>query len=301
MKILRENCQTLQFVGADPETFKTCSFLVNVLSQMYEQYAQWKKLHPLKPPELFPWEPANVCPVTKDFKLSDFKFGNLIWSKFTLATSEEENLLERNEPFGCVITSNLGGAVYLIFRGSKSIRDFLADAEMQHVRYDPPDQNEIRHLYVERGFYSVYQGLRNVLCVELKKLSQNNKDLVVAGHSLGSALATLAVPDAVSCGLNVRNYNTASPRVGLDSFAAYYESLGVRETYRLVNKADIVPQLPSAESGYTHIGTSIEFDTNYGSEGKNHNPCCSYAYAIFNPENPCNPDFDACNSGEGRN
>jgi len=287
-----ENCQALQFGDADPETFKTCSFLVNVLSYMYEQYEQWKKRHPLQPSESFPWTPEDVCPVTQSFNLSDFRFGNLIWSKFTLTNQEGE----KNEPFGCVVTSNIDGAIYLVFRGSKSIRDFLADAEMQHVRYDPPDQNEVRHLFVEKGFYAVYQGMRKSLGEELKKLLPMGKHLAITGHSLGSALATLAVPDAVACGLNVRNYNTASPRVGLDSFVSYYESLPVLETFRIVNTADVVPKLPPVSIGYVHIGVPIEFDADYGSEAKNHNPCCSYAYAIFNPEQPCNPDFITCES-----
>jgi hypothetical protein len=89
--------------------------------------------------------------------------------------------------------------------------------------------------------------------------------------------------------------------VGNESFHAYYESLKVSspgvviETFRLVNTADKVPNFPKASLGYVHVGTEVSFNADYGEEDKTHNPCCSYAYAIYNPDKPCNPTFDDCN------
>ena len=112
------------------------------------------------------------------------------------------------------------------------------------------------------------------------------------GLAAGQAgLATLAVPDAVALGIQPRNYNSASPKVGLANFKSYYESLKV-ETFRLVNKADTVPDFPG--SPYVHVDTQVSFNADYGAEKKKHNPCCSYAYAVFHPSQPCNPDYDGC-------
>lgn len=281
-------------------SFKTCSFLVNLLSQMYEQYQSWIKEHPLNP-RGFIWNKSNVCPVTSDFRIEDWTFGALIWSKFKLIDKTGKVVLEGNEPFGC-IAKNKDGNVYLVFRGSKSLKDFIADAQMAFAEYEVPSPKGVRKIYVEKGFYSVYAGLRDDLLVQLTELSRLTKKLTITGHSLGSALATLAVPDAVSLGFNVKNHNTASPRVGLESFKVYYESLkveggnipGCLETIRIVNEEDSVPKLPPTNKDYEHVGIAADYSGDYGSEANNHNPCCSYGYTIYHPSNPLNPEFGLC-------
>jgi predicted lipase len=101
--------------------------------------------------------------------------------------------------------------------------------------------------------------------------------LTITGHSLGSALATLSVPLAVANNIAALQYNSASPKVGLQPFHDYYESLNA-PTFRLVNTADTVPNLPPQRSGdYVHVGNEVAFNADYGAEKKTHNPCCSYA------------------------
>jgi len=73
-----KSSQPLNFGKSSQETFKTCTFLVNVLSHMYDQWV--KAGSPLN----FNWQPENVCPITSNFKITDYSFGQLIWSTFTL-------------------------------------------------------------------------------------------------------------------------------------------------------------------------------------------------------------------------
>ena len=292
------NCEALDFRDSDPATFKICSFLVNVLSHMYEQWV--KSGSPLD----FDWQPVNACEITNDFKVSDYEFITLIWSTFTY-----ENALGAKktvtEPFGSIVKSTVDGNLFLVFRGSKSAADFLVDVETSPVSYLAKTLNPPPGIQVGKGWYSVYSGLRESLLASFQSMRGENKLLTITGHSLGSALATLAVPDAVANSLRVRHYNSASPMVGLLSFKAYYESLkaidstspGWQKTFRLVNAADSVPKFPESPAGYVHVGTSVAFNADYGSEKKIHDPCCSYAYAIYNPEHPCNPDFDQCATG----
>lgn len=286
------------------ESFRKCSFLVNLLSEMYEQYQIWIKEHPFDH-RGFTWEnKINSCLITSNFPIDEWSFGDLIWSKFKLTDNAGKVLLEGNEPFGCTAT-DMSGNAYLVFRGSKSLKDFSSDAQMANIQYEVPSQKKgVRNLFVEKGFYSVYAGLRDDLHVQLSKLLPSTKLLTITGHSLGSALATLAVPDAVYLGFNVKNYNTASPRVGLEAFKEYYESLqveagnipGCLKTIRVVNEDDSVPTLPPIILGYQHIGVAYGFNANYDNdEGHNHDPCCSYAYAIEHPDKPCNPNYGECN------
>ena len=296
------NPQPLDFGASDPSTFKVCTFLVNVLSYMYEQWNNVKP-KPHIPPAPFNWQPVNACPVTNNFKVTDYDFRPLIWSTFTY------NGNTVTEPFGCVVLSKADGSFYLVFRGSKSDADFSVDDQTDMISYDAPTfDTPPPDLLVEQGWWSVYSGLLEGLRLQLKNIRGNSK-LTITGHSLGSALATLAVPDAVANFLHVRHYNSASPMVGNESFRVYYESLkestvgSVLETYRLVNTADTVPNFPPPKPprpDYVHVGTAVSFNADYGEkliphqEKKTHNPCCSYAYAIYNPSSPCNRDYDGC-------
>lgn len=273
--------------------FRVCSFLVNVLSYMYQQ---WKDAGSPTDPSQFDWKPTNGCALTTDFDTRDYDFGQLIWSKYTWLGKQ------RIEPFGALVRSKASaGLYYLVFRGSKTIADFCVDLEAGLVPYTAPTPNPPPGIQVEQGWYKVYNGLIDTLRDRLSKIDPGY--LIITGHSLGSTLATLAVPDAVAKKFRVSHYNSASPKVGNDVFRTYYLSLTqsfpgmLIDTYRLVNTADSVPNFPGPplHPDYVHVGTALCFYAEYGSEEKNHNPCCSYAYVLNDPSNPFNPTFDKCN------
>jgi len=282
--------------GPDPATFKICSFLVNVLSNMYDQWVTSGR----PGPDQFTWTPNYSCLVPVDFQVTDFDYWpQLIWSKYLWF------LKERYEPFGCLVKSKKDSRVYLVFRGSKSIADFMVDDEAGLVSYTAPTPAPPPNIQVEQGWYKVYKGLLDQLREQLQKLGQTTYPLTITGHSLGSTLATLAVPEAVAQKYQVWHYNSASPMVGDASFYNYYQGLELignapgllKGTFRLVNTADAVPNFPSPAKhpGYVHVGTEVYFNTDYGDDGKNHNVCCTYVYGIYNPDQPCNPTFDQCN------
>jgi len=60
-------------------------------------------------------------------------------------------------------------------------------------------------------------------------------------------------------------------------------------TWRFTNKNDLVPKLPGAP--YTELGTEIWFEEQNGAE---HNPCCTYSFAINNPTQTHNPNISSC-------
>ena len=93
------------------------------------------------------------------------------------------------------------------------------------------------------------------------------------GHSLGSGLSSLAVPDVITntalkptAGRVLLHYNFASPRVGDPQFAYMMNGNGV-PTFRVVNTGDIVPDAPPSVIGttlYKHIGTPVDFTAQPG-------------------------------------
>jgi triacylglycerol lipase len=68
--------------------------------------------------------------------------------------------------------------------------------------------------------------------------------MVVSGHSLGGALATLLVADlAANTPLKPQAWTFASPRVGDSIFAARYGGLSA-VSWRIYNQVDVVPYFP---------------------------------------------------------
>lgn len=275
---------------ADITKFKICNFLVNVLSQMYEQ---WQKT-----PMGFKWIPSSTCLYDHGYHINDFTFGELIWSEFLTP-----NGILHKEPFGCIIKHNASASQFLIFRGSKSLPDFVKDLEIKLLPYRAPTLNPPSNINIGKGWWAIYSGLRISLIEKLRQI-ETDAPLTISGHSLGSTLATLATPEAIALGFQVEHYNSASPKVGDFNFKQYYESLRVLnssagrllDSFRLVNTADFVPDFPFGNTGFEHVGIRIFFEARYGDEEKNHDPCCCYGYALEYSGVPFNPDHEVSNA-----
>jgi hypothetical protein len=273
--------------GYDLETARTCSFVVNVVCDMSEQWKTQNKPNPSQ----FSWAAADSCSITRQrYRVDDWRFAGPSWSSFkpVFATT--------TEPFAAFAYGPDDHTAFLAFRGSQTDDDFLMDAKTELVPYTPPTDPSLAGIHVERGFYEVFNGLdQGALMAMLSALASSGGRLVVTGHSLGSALATLTVPLAIAAGIpsaNILHYNQASPKVGDSDFQAYYNGLGV-PTFRLVNTYDAVPKLPSS-GAYAHVGTEAPFGADYPTEAERHNPCCSYSYALFHPNAPYNRSMGEC-------
>lgn len=97
------------------------------------------------------------------------------------------------------------------------------------------------------------------------------RPMVVTGHSLGAALATLFVMENDSKHkFDITTACTfASPRVGNLEFARAFDQLPI-DSWRIVNKQDVVPKLPPhipLVLEYDHVETACEFDSS-GFAGK---------------------------------
>ena len=110
---------------------------------------------------------------------------------------------------------------------------------------------------VHEGYY---QGLWRVLAA-IRREIKGAPDVVLTGHSMGAALATLAAPLLGA----KRVYAFASPRTGNREFARHYPR-DIRVT-RYVNRADFLARLPfrgevqgsdpAVTERYMHIGRTV--------------------------------------------
>jgi hypothetical protein len=152
-------------------------------------------------------------------------------------------------------------------RGTDTIWEWMHDAEFLMV---PSPISGLKGL-TEDGFTAIYKSLRTdkaagstsaVAAIKSHLAAGDAKTVTVCGHSLGGALATLLTVDVAlnSPCKSPLGYTYASPRTGDHIFAgAFNES--VSANYRVVNRQDLVPQLPPIlPIPYEHVNTKYELN-----------------------------------------
>jgi len=128
--------------------------------------------------------------------------------------------------------------IVLAFRGTQSAANW--DTNCQTGMVHPGDTDS--RLRVHQGFYSAFERLSDGekgIREQIRAKTPANVPIYITGHSLGGALAQIATAvlgndQIAAC------YTFGSPRVG-----NYIFDLWVKPpSYRVINYADIVPQVP---------------------------------------------------------
>ncbi len=170
--------------------------------------------------------------------------------------------------FGFVLTSKTANII--IFRGTQRTTEWIGDILLFQKSYKGFANSKIHS-----GFANIYNNLTQ----QTREIaSQLNPSLpcYISGHSLGSALATLAALDlALSVPKlkeQIRLYTYAGPRVGNPNFAKIHSQM-VPNSYRIFNLADSIPLSPPTifrHDVYVHVGQPWSFLTQYGDVLPNH-------------------------------
>ena len=174
--------------------------------------------------------------------------------------------------WGFVLTSEQ--ANILVFRGTQRTNEWLQTLLAEQV-----DQSSISDFKfkgkIHAGFASIYATLAQRTIAIVKTLDPN-VPLYVAGHSLGSPLATLAAKDIAlripTIKEQLRLYSFAGPRLGDPTFASAFHEL-VPNSYRVVNLTDPTTMVPPTIIGnlvYLHVGEPWEFVTSENDVAPHH-------------------------------
>ena len=146
-------------------------------------------------------------------------------------------------PIAFIATS--GTNVYVVFRGTKTIAEWILDAQIGQVPYSFVSDGGM----TEQGFTRVYDSIHAQIVQTVNAVAQNGTftQLYITGHSLGAALALLAVPELIDQTPFKQPimYSFAGPFTGNDRFVELYESL-IATSWRVVNTNDVVPKLPTS-------------------------------------------------------
>ena len=144
------------------------------------------------------------------------------------------------------------GLALLAFRGTQPDKagDLVSDVEFVHRPWDLGDG------VVHAGFRATALGLWPGVQAWLAGPAQRRQRLIVCGHSLGAAIATLlAAPAGADHLLTI-----GSPRVGDAVFIAALESTPGITITRIVHCCDVVTELPPAGLGFVHGGRLVYLD-----------------------------------------
>ncbi|KAI9845660.1 MAG: hypothetical protein M1837_004634 [Sclerophora amabilis] len=170
-------------------------------------------------------------------------------------TTEFENTL-LTDTTGFVAVDNTNQVIVLSFRGSSSVRNFIADGQILQGA-----STYCSGCLAHKGFYLAWSEIRKTVLAAIESAVAANPGytVVFTGHSLGGATATFAAADLRKSGQPVTLYTYGAPRIGnvlLNKFIS--EQPG--GNYRVTHTNDPIPRLPPVVFGYTHVSPEYHID-----------------------------------------
>ncbi|PTB69470.1 alpha/beta-hydrolase [Trichoderma citrinoviride] len=150
--------------------------------------------------------------------------------------------------------------IILAVRGSKNIRNFIADIEFAFEDCDFAPGCEVHD-----GFQKAWNEIADAATAAVTQAAAANPafGIVATGHSLGGAVATLAATVLRTQGFPVDVYTYGSPRVGNDVYANFVTSQPGGE-FRVTHVDDPVPRLPPLLLEYRHVSPEFWLSTGDG-------------------------------------
>lgn len=169
-------------------------------------------------------------------------------------------------PVEVAFVGKQGGICVVGFRGTANLKGWLTDLS-SGVMVDTNDHGvscswESRPCKVGKGWMTVYSAIKAAVVGNLSDIGCSpGQPLSVVGHSLGAAVAQVALYDLVGLGfLPTKSYVFGSPRTGNAQWAAAFLSrVGYNTLFRVVHGQDPVPHLPPLDLGYANIGTEVYY------------------------------------------
>jgi len=165
---------------------------------------------------------------------------------------EVRNIYDTETDTQCFTASN-DTELLIVFRGTSNFKDWLTN-----LNFDKAHFNFNQH----EGFYEAYQSVQAEIFNEVTR--NKGKNIYIAGHSLGGALATLC---SVDLHLLLQSHVTAcytfgAPRTFGKASAKFIDGKMGSRIHNVVNNNDIVTHVPPEALDFSHIGGRAYFEEN---------------------------------------
>jgi hypothetical protein len=186
------------------------------------------------------------------------QFGSTAFEKAILDAGFDPKDVYTIDRFGVeVLIARKGKQVYIIFRGTDSISDWLADASGELTNFITGN--------VHLGFARYVNVVTDTVDDWIKTHMKDGDTLTIGGHSLGGGAAKLYAYRLAKL-MQVFPYVIVegSPRVGDDLMSQEYDRLLGGRTLSIVISNDIVPHLPMKCMGYEDTGLNWLYYTQRG-------------------------------------
>jgi len=171
------------------------------------------------------------------------------------------------------IATDFYNNIVIVFRGSTSDTDlgsasnWATDANANHKRIKWVDKKKWGKIHAHGGFLKEYNRFQPEIYKVLKNNKYKKRNVYLAGHSLGGALATLCALDLnLNLKKNVSICTFGNPRVGWSpkrgwkKFSDLYDNI-VTHAFRIAINRDPVPMVPF-RSNYDHVGLLLQLYPN---------------------------------------
>lgn len=212
---------------------------------------------------------CRMCMVANEMNVDTGATGNLKWPTGMYDMGELiGKAIDRTEVFGrCMVVQNehVGNIPIFVLRGTSSREDWYTDAKIPRVSLaevlcDPKLKGT-----AHKGFVDVYRSMCVGVFEKLNRIVVMRggvRYVVVTGHSLGAALATLMAYHIHHwCGgdIQVVLITFGSPRVGNEEFAVSFQKTGIY-SLRMANEHDTVTEIPPDIYGFRHVKFKLPAD-----------------------------------------
>ena len=158
--------------------------------------------------------------------------------------------------FGFVVREEATGSVLVCIRGTQTPKEWMANFTAVPNPFSLAPDFGLVHL----GFEMMHRSVRGSIAAALHSAGPNAR-VTVIGHSLGGAMTTLAAVD-LKRNLGRQEVDVCTfggPRVGKFIFRHKFNG-EIPTCYRVTNRGDIVPHVPTMLTGWTHVGEEIDVD-----------------------------------------
>ncbi|OJK04868.1 hypothetical protein ASPACDRAFT_1851828 [Aspergillus aculeatus ATCC 16872] len=174
----------------------------------------------------------------------------LLAAATTTSLAEFEASDSYGDTAGFLVVDSTNKKLVVSFRGSSSIENWIANLDFIFT-----DASAVcSGCQVHQGFWKAWSSVADTLTAEIASAvtAYPGYSLVLTGHSLGGALATIGATVLRNAGYSVQLYSYGAPRVGNTALANYITSKGSGSNFRVTHLNDVVPRLPPRLLGYSH-------------------------------------------------